>query len=341
MRWAAETWLVAAPMLAIGVALLLALSARRGRSMLHKALATPLLAALTASVSESRRTLKRALLAASIFLIGIALARPQWGRETVELERTGVDVLIALDVSRSMLAGDAGGTNRLEAAREAVGHLLERLQGDRAGIIAFAGDASLVAPLTRDHSAVARAMRNLDPAAVSEQGSNLAKAIAKAGEGMKRGSEGPKALLVISDGEQLQGDAAAAARAASAAGMTVHCAGVGSAAGARIPVRSSEVGRFAKNQFGREVVSRMDARVLQQTASAGQGQFVRIEGRGSRVLADWFEQASARLPRTTETRESKDLRERYQWPLAIALFLLLGEWLLGDRRRANLAPRTL
>lgn len=340
MRWAAESWLLAAPALGLSVALLLWMADRRRRAVLRKALATPLLAALTGSVSEAKRIVKRALLAASIVLIGLALARPQWGRETVELERTGVDVLIALDVSRSMLAGDAGGTNRLEAAREAVGHLLERLQGDRAGIIAFAGDASLVAPLTRDHAAVARAMRNLDPAAVSGQGSNLAKAIAKAGEGMKRGSEGPKALLIISDGEQLQGDAATAARAAVAAGMTVHCAGVGSAAGARIPGRSSEVGRFAKNQFGRDVVSRMDARVLQQTATAGQGLFVRIERRESGVLADWFEEASARLPRTTETKESKDLRERYQWPLAIALFLLVGEWLLGDRRRATLVPRT-
>lgn len=339
MTWATESWLIAAPLLAFGAALLLSWVERRRRAVLRSMLSTPLLSALTASISQRRRRIKRALLSAALLLFGIALARPQWGRETVEMERTGVDVLIALDVSRSMLAEDVGGTNRLEAAREAVRHLLDRLGGDRAGVIGFAGDAFLAAPLTRDHAAVSRAVKSLDPAAVSEPGSNLAKAITKASEGMKRGSEGPKALLVISDGEQLQGDAAAAARAAFAAGMTVHCAGIGSTAGARIPTAPSGSARFVKNAFGREVVSRMDARVLQQTASAGRGLYVRIEGRESEVLAQWFGQASARLPRTTETKDSPDLRERYQWPLGLAFALLLAEWLLGDRRRVTLQPR--
>jgi Ca-activated chloride channel family protein len=176
---------------------------------------------------------------------------------------------------------------------------------------------------------VARALTALNPAAVSEPGSDIAKAIARAREGFERGSEGPQLLLLLSDGEQLQGDAMSAARAAAAAGVAVHCAGVGSPAGARLP----GPGGFQKNAFGREVVSRLDEQVLQQTASAGRGVYVRVPGRDSRALVDWFGRASTGLPKTTETQELGDPRERFQWPLAVALTLLGGEWLLGERRR--------
>ena len=280
-------------------------------------------------MDRRRRVLKQTLLVLGLSFLALALARPQWGRERVRLERTGVDLIIALDVSRSMLAVDVEGTNRLAAARAAMLKLLDHMGGDRVGLVGFAGEAFLAAPLTRDHTAVARALTALNPATVSEPGSDFAKAIARAREGFERGSEGPRLLLLLSDGEQLQGDALSAARAAVVAGITVHCAGVGSASGARLPGR----GGFQKNAFGREVISRLDEHVLQQTATAGHGTYVRIPDRDSRALADWFEQASTGLPKTTETQELGDPRERFQWPLAAALTLLGGEWLVGERRR--------
>ena len=329
MKFELHLWLWLLPALVLGLVSLLIWSHWRRAALLGGALATPLLAQLTASLDRRRRWLKQVLLVLGGALLALTLARPQLGRETVKLERSGVDVVVALDVSRSMLAADVEGTNRLAAARMAVLNLLEKLGGDRVGLVVFAGEAFLAAPLTRDHSAVERALASVSPAMVSEPGSDFSKAIARAREGFERGSEGPRVLLLISDGEQLQGDAVTAARAAVAAGVKVHCAGVGSAAGARLPA----AGGFVKNAFGREVVSRLDERILQQTASAGSGLYVQLAGRNSRVLVDWFGRASAGLPKTTETKELGDPHERFQWPLTVALVLLGGEWLLSERRR--------
>lgn len=329
MKFELPLWLGLLPFLVLGATGLLVWSQRQRHARLRAALATPLLARLTASLDPRRRLAKHVLLVLGVALLALALARPQIGQETVKLERSGVDVLIALDVSRSMLAADVEGTNRLAAARAAVQHLLAKLGGDRVGLAVFAGEAFLAAPLTRDHTAVERALLAASPTMVSEPGSDFAKAIARAREGFERGSEGPRVLLLISDGEQLQGDAPAAARAAAAAGVKVHCAGVGSASGARLPA----AGGFVKNAFGREVVSRVDERMLQQVATAGGGYYVPLNGRDSRALPAWFDRTAAGLPRTTETKELGDPHERYQWPLAAALLLLAGEWLLSERRR--------
>lgn len=331
MRFEIHLWLWLLPLLTLGLAGLLFWSQRRRSALLRSALRTPLLARLTASLDRRRRFLKYALLIAGVGGLALALARPQLGRETLKLERSGVDVVVALDVSRSMLAADVDGTNRLAAARTAVLNLLERLGGDRVGLIVFAGEAFLAAPLTRDHTAVERALSSAGPGMVSEPGSDFAKAITRAREAFERGSEGPKVLLLISDGEQLQGDVLAAARAAAANGVSMHCAGVGSAAGGRLPAS----GGYVRNAFGREVVSRLDEPTLQRAAAAAGGLYVRLASRDSRALVDWFRRATAGLPKTVETKELGDPRERFQWPLAAALLLLGGEWLLGERRRGS------
>lgn len=329
MKFELHLWLWLLPVLVLGLAALLGWSQRQRAARLRAALATPLLAQLTASLDRRRRRLKQIFLVLGVALLALALARPQLGKETVKLERSGVDVVVALDVSRSMLAADVERTNRLGAARAAVLNLLEKLGGDRVGLVVFAGEAFLAAPLTRDHTAVERALLSTSPGMVSEPGSDFAKAIARAREGFERGSEGPRVLLLISDGEQLQGDALTAARAAAAAGVNVHCAGVGSAAGARLPAAAG----FIKNAFGREVVSRLDEPTLQRTAAAAGGLYVPLQGRDSRALEDWFRRATAVLPKTVETKELGDPRERFQWPLAAVVLLLGSEWLLGERRR--------
>ncbi len=329
MTFALHSWLWLLPALILGVGFFLAWGSRRRAALLHALLNTPLREQLLASLDRRRRVLKQILFVLGLAFLALALARPQWGREQVKLERTGVDLILAFDVSRSMLAEDVDGTNRLAAARDAVMTLIDHMGGDRVGLVGFAGEAFLASPLTRDHAAVARALAALNPTAVSEPGSDFAKAIARAREGFERGSEGRRLLLLLSDGEQLQGDAAAAARAAAAAGVSVHCVGVGSAGGARLPGS----GGFQRNAFGREVISRLDEQVLQQIATAGRGQYVRLPDRDSRALVEWFDRVSVGLPKTTETQELADPRERFQWPLAAALTLLGGEWLLGERRR--------
>lgn len=340
MKFAAPTWLVLTPLI---VAALLALwigSGRRARTTLQRVFNTPLLGRLLRSVSPARRRWKHSLLAIGVAALGFALARPQWGRNEIELERSGVDLVIALDVSRSMLAADAGTTNRLTAATTAIRRLLDQLSGDRASLVVFAGEAFVAAPLTRDHTAVERALEFANPTAVSEQGSNLGEAIKRARECFDRAAQGPRALLVVSDGEQLQGDAIEAARAAAREGIHVHTAGIGSAAGARLPRQAGDARNFLRNAVGREVLSRRDEQRLQRIASAGQGQYTRITDADSDALATWFRRAAATLPRTTEKRTVDEPREQFQWPLAAVLALLGGEWLLGERRRQSRGAET-
>jgi Ca-activated chloride channel family protein len=182
---------------------------------------------------------------------------------------------------------------------------------------------------------VARALDAAHPDTVSEPGSNLGEAIKLAREGFDRASQGPRALLVVSDGEQLQGDAVEASRAALRDGIRVHTASVGSAIGARVPRRRDVGGGFTRNAMGRDVVSRRDEQRLQRIATTGGGLYSRIEGQDDRVLVEWFGRAAATLPRTTEKRTVNELKERFQWPLALALGLLGVEWLVGDRRRGK------
>ncbi len=337
MTFGAPAWLIALPVVAAALAGLWWWAGRHARATLQRAFSTPLLDRLLRSVDPARRRAKRILLALGVVALGFALARPQWGRNEIELERSGVDLVIALDVSRSMLAADAGGTNRLTAATMAIRRLLDSLGGDRVGLVLFAGEAFTAAPLTRDHTAVDRALDSAGPDSVSEQGSDLGEAIQRARECFDRAAQGPRALLVVSDGEQLQGDALEAARAAGREGIHVHTAGVGSTMGARVPRRAGELRDFLRGATGREVVSRRDEQQLQRIAVAGNGIYTRIEGAGSGALAAWFRRVAAALPRSTEKRTVNEPREQFQWPLAGALALLGGEWLLGERRRSKQA----
>jgi len=332
MKFGAAPWLIAL-LLLLELALLWIWSARQSRLLLRDAFNSPLLARLLASVSPKRRWLKRVLVALGMALVILALARPQWGHSEIELERTGVDLIIALDVSRSMLAADSGGTNRLTAATSAIENLLNGLGGDRVGLILFAGEAFMAAPLTRDHVAVQRILNSAGPSLISEQGSDLGKAIQQAMESFDHAEQGPRALLVVSDGEQLQGDAVDAARKARKEKVQVHTAGVGSIMGARVPAGVGGVPSFVRNAMGREVHSRRDEQRLQQIAQAGGGTYTRIDAPGSAALGDWFSKSTTTLPRTTEKRVVNEPGERFQWPLGLGVFILAAEWMLGDRKR--------
>ena len=335
MKFGASIWLIILPILVSAIAALWIWSAHRARITLQSAFNTPLLARLLSSVNPARRWLKRGLFALGIAVLILALARPRWGRSEIELERTGVDLIIALDVSRSMLVADVGPTNRLTAATTAVQRLLGEIGGDRVGLVMFAGESFMTAPLTRDHVAVERALVSADPAMISEQGSNLGEAIKRAKESFDRAAPESRTLLVVSDGEQLQGDAVEAALKAFREGIRVHTAGVGSATGARVPVRAAPVPEFVRNSMGREVHSRRDEQRLQRIALAGGGLYTRIDEANSQALVDWFRRAAATLPRSIEKRVVNEPRERFQWPLALALAILAGEWMLGDRKQRS------
>ena len=180
MKFGTPLWLGLMPLLVALVFVWLSWSQRRGRLALARALPTPLLAQLTASLDPRRRWAKHGLLLLGLAFLALALARPQRGHEMVQVERTGIDLLVALDVSRSMLVADVEGTNRLAAARAALRHLLRHLGGDRVGLVAFAGEAFLLVPLTRDHTVVERALDSLKPDLISEPGTHVAEVTSKA-----------------------------------------------------------------------------------------------------------------------------------------------------------------
>ena len=310
-------------------------SARDRHRRLAAIVAPRLREQLTRSVNPGRRRAKAALFAAGLMALLFALARPQFGLRPKEIERTSVDFIIALDLSRSMLAEDAGdGASRLKAAKENIAAFLDSLGEDRVGLIAFAGEAVVAAPITQDHEAVKRNLAALDTRSLAKQGTDIAAAIKLAEKTFAAGEFESKAVVFVTDGEELQGDAVIDARAASSKGMSIFTVGVGSTHGAKIPQTElpRDSVRFAKNEFGREVVTRLNERVMQQIASNGHGFFAPL-GRDGGGLHEVYDRGLQPLGHGTRLKPSNDLLEHFQWPLGLAIGLLLSECILNERRQ--------
>jgi Ca-activated chloride channel family protein len=311
-------------------------SARDRRKRLSAIVATRLREQLTRSVNLVRRRAKAGLFAAGLIALLFALARPQLGLRFKEVERNSVDFIIALDLSRSMLAEDAGeGASRLNTAKSQIAAFLDTLGEDRVGLIAFAGEAIVAAPVTQDHEAVKRNLAALDTKSLAKQGTDIAAAIKLAEKTFASGDFESKAVVFVTDGEELQGDAVIAARAASSKGMSVFTVGVGTTKGAKIPQKDQPrdtAVRFAKNEFGREVLTRLNERMLQQIASNGHGFFQPLAKDGA-GLHEVYDRGLQPLGHGTRLKPSGDLLERFQWPMAIAIGLLLTECILNERKR--------
>lgn len=332
MKFAFPLFAWAIPFAAPFCILLYRWSVKRSQKRLAGVIAPRLVEQLLRSVDFGKRHLKAALFTLGIFALLLALARPQFGFEPAEVERSSVDFIIALDLSRSMNAEDMDGKTRLVSAKSAIGKLLDRLGADRVGLVGFAGEAFLAAPVTQDHEAVRRNLEALDTNAVAKPGSDMAKAIALAQKTFENGKYESKALIVVTDGEELQGDAVVAAREASMKGMNVFAVGVGTASGARVPMKTGSGLNFARNEFGNEVVSRLNERVLRQVAASGRGIYEPL-GKDGDGLDAIRKKGLDPLKKSKMTRASKDPREFFQWPLAIAIALLFAELLLNDRRK--------
>lgn len=332
MSVASPAWLLAT-IAAVGVLLLFWRAAdRRRRAALERFAAPQLLPDLTAGLSPQRRRAKRALLACGVALAGLALAGPQYGFTWEETQRRGIDVLIALDTSRSMLAQDVV-PNRLERAKLAVRDLLDKLGSDRVGLIAFAGSAFLQVPLTLDHGAFLEALDALQPGVIPAPGSDLASALRTAEEALRSEARNVKLLVLFSDGEDLGGGAIAAAEQAATQGIRVFTVGVGSDTGELIPIPGPDGGtEFLKDPDGQFVKSRLDAATLRRVAEITGG-FYEPLGRQGEAVAAIYDRALAPLPKEDlASRMRRVPVDRYQWPLALALLCLALEPLLRERR---------
>jgi len=305
----------------------------RQRIELAKFASAGLLAQLTASVSPARRHFKRALVIAGVACLAMALARPLAGFRWEETRRKGLDLMFAVDTSRSMLAQDVK-PDRLTRARMAVEDLLVKMEGDRVGLVAFAGNAFLQCPLTLDYDAFRQSLDALDTKIIPRGGTDIASAIHETEAALEGNGNNERILVLLTDGEDLEGSALDAARGAAKHGLKIFTVGVGSTSGELIPVKNEAGGtQFAKDASGQLVKSRLDETMLRQIAEAT-GAMYQPLGQQAEGLETIYAQGLAEFTRhELASRMQKVCLERFQWPLALGLFCLVLEPLLGIRRR--------
>ena len=306
---------------------------RRRRVVLDRLIAVRLQPRLAGSASLGKRRVAFALTLLAFTLAVLALARPQWGFSWEERRGLGRDVLIAVDTSRSMLAADLQ-PSRLKRAKLAAEDLLAQLTGDRVGVIAFAGSSFLQAPLTADFSAARDTIGELDSDIIPRGGTNLTEAILAANDAFGKGESEHRALIIFTDGEELEEDAVKAARDHKDK-FRIFTVGLGSADGALIPLTNERgATEFVKNDKGEYVKSKLDEKRLREVAEAGGGFYVHLQN-GPTEMRQIVTEGLGKMKDTStnESHFSKKPTERYQWPLAAAVACWIASVLVGEKKR--------
>ena len=339
MTFGSTLWLLGTLAICLSMAGLVALGFRRREQLLRRFAAERLLDQLTGAAAVGRSLLKAALVVAAAACIGLALARPQLGVESIERRARGLDIVFLLDSSRSMLAEDLR-PSRLERAKLAVRDLVERLETDRIGLVAFAGQAFLQTPPTLDYNAFRESLDAVDPSIMSRGGSDIGQALREAASAFGERNN-HKVALLLTDGEDLGGGVLEAAETAAQEGITVHAIGIGTPEGEylRIPQPDGS-DAFVRDPDGQPVRSQLDEATLRQIAETTGGRYYRL---GRDPLDRLYDTVLAALPRGQQTSRLEERPiERFQWPLAAALVLLSIELLLPRRPRSSaLAPLCL
>lgn len=318
--------------LLLGVTVLCAIAVAARRRAIRRLVDAVLIPRVAPTHSTWRPACRAALVVLAMTAVVAALADPRWGTRSEEVRRSGVDIMFVVDVSRSMLAEDVA-PNRLERAKLFIDDAVHEMGGDRVGLVDFAGDAALRTPLTLNYAALMQSVAGLEPKDAARGGSMLGDAITRAAQSFPSDATQGRAIVVLTDGEDMGSDpAAAATEAFNDEGIRVITVGIGdSRDGGRIPVdRGGE--RTWQLHDGQEVWSRMDPTVLSEVAKAGGGIYVGA-GTAHIDLAGVLSGALADLDRGQfETSTVVRTIPRYEWPVAIALLLLVGECLISDRR---------
>jgi Ca-activated chloride channel family protein len=279
---------------------------------------------LPSGLAYRRKWVSVCTLAGLIFWV-IALAGPLLGSRLVEFKQHGLDVFIAVDCSLSMQAEDFK-PSRMAQAKLLLGQLIDRLAGDRIGIIAFAGQAYVECPLTIDSNAARQVLETIDIGTVPLPGTVIGDAIRTALKGMKAGESGTRTLILLTDGEDHHSDPAGAAKEAAKAGMKIYAIGIGSAQGEPIPVLDEQGNRtgYKRDKKGEVVMSKMDEKALLEIAQETGGQYFRATQTGDET--EQIAQVLETLKHGDQkTRMFNRFENRYQWPLAAGLvFFLIG-----------------
>ncbi|MCU0725951.1 MAG: VWA domain-containing protein, partial [Planctomycetes bacterium] len=273
-----------------------------------------------------------------LFAVGLlcalgAVLEPVWGEGEQEITRRGADIAVCLDVSRSMLARDVA-PDRLTRAKDEIRALAARAEGDRIALVAFAGEARLLVPLTSDRESLGQLLDLAGPLSVTRGGTDLGAALRTALGALRHGTGEHEAILLLTDGDDHAGAGLAAAGECADRGIAVHVLGLGSPRGARIPMDSGGGEEFLRDRSGGEVLSALDVAGLSRIAEAAGGAFVAAESR-ARPLVELYESGIAPRADKVFEAERRSMRvNRYQWPLVAAFLLwILGLWLPDRKRR--------
>jgi len=290
---------------------------------------------LLPDLSKYRPSVKFIFQISAVVLAIIMLARPQFGSKIEEIKRQGVEVIIALDVSNSMLAEDIQ-PNRLERAKQAISRLVETLDNDKIGLIVFAGDAYTQIPVTTDYISAKMFLSTISPDMVPKQGTAIGSAIDLGIRSFSPGAGKSKAMIIITDGENHEDDPVAKAKEASAEGIVIHTIGIGSAEG--VPVAVSQNGRkdYLKDAEGNTVITKLDENILKEIAVAANGKYVRANN-SNIGLDQIFGDIRKLKKQELEGKMYSEYNDQFQIFAGAALLLLLADFLIMDRKNRRLS----
>lgn len=315
---------------------------RRARRILRKALGEKLSPFLSSSVSRTKRNLKLVMRLMAFGCFVIALARPQLGKSMQEVKVQGVELMVAVDVSNSMLAEDVK-PSRLQHAKSELSRLMDALSGDKVGLVAFAGSAVVLSPLTVDKGSLKMFIDGLSTESVETQGTNVTKALQEATDAFDRGGvdsddthKTTRVILIVSDGEDQEKGALELAKKLAGEGTKIFTMAFGTEQGAPIPMRDERgyLRSYKRDRAGKEVISTVKGEFLRQLAEVGGGSFHHATFGGAeaaRIKAD--------LDKLQQTEFASSLAtsydERFQIPLFLGVLLILLEMLISDRKSAG------
>lgn len=321
------------------VLLMVWFTARRTRAVFKVQIAPRLSQFLTRSLSLRKRRLKLWLQVLAVFFFVFALARPQSGEGKQKAKSEGLEIMLVVDVSNSMLAEDTK-PSRLELAKKELSRFIDTLSGDKVGLVAFAGSAILLSPLTSDKAALKMYIESLEPEAVSTQGTDFRKAITEANNALNRGgietdetTKVTRVIVIASDGEENEKGGLEAAKKASDEGTRIFTLGFGTEQGGQIPVRdhNGNLVGYKKDKSGQTVITHSTGQALKALAESGKGTYQQVTFGGDAIRA--LKSNIDQLQRTQlDTMEVSHYNEHYQAFLFTGILLALCELLLGDRK---------
>jgi Ca-activated chloride channel homolog len=334
IQFAQPLWIAVGLLCCISLYVAQRILQKKRQKALDQFVSPTLRAQLTQNVSTRRRGAKISLFLLSVFCCFLALARPQYGFKWVEVKHKGIDILFALDTSKSMLAEDIK-PNRFERSKLAIMDFVNQLEGDRVGVLPFAGSAYLMCPLTLDYNAFEQSLNAIDTSVIPVGGTDIATAIEETTTILDNDAN-HKFLILITDGENLEGDTIKAAEEAAKKGMKIFTVGVGTTEGELIPITVNGKSGFRKDDTGKFITSRLDETTLTKIAEATDALYVPLGRNGEGLETIYSEQLSLIPKEEIAERRKKVPLERFEWPVAAAILFLIIEFMLGGRKSAPL-----